>query len=156
MKYKDADKSNLDQSIIKKLEESNKDKKGLFFFGNTGTGKTYTLHALAKNKGKVDNFVELLANFRDAMRKGFYLDNLNDYCNKEFIFIDDVGAENISEFVLEFFYLVVNKRYENMKRTVISTNLTIEAFKDRYGDRILSRLSEMCLIIELKGDDRRL
>ena len=41
--------------------------------------------------------------------------------------------------------------------TLISSNLPInhDALNDRYGDRVSSRLCEMCNYFELKGQDRR-
>jgi DNA replication protein DnaC len=156
MRYKEATIDNLDKSILEAVDNAIKNKKSLFFYGNTGTGKTYALHALSKSRGKVDNFVTLLVEFRDYMQKGFYFTKIRDYINEDYLFIDDIGSETVSNFVLEFLYMVINGRYENMKRTVLSTNLTIEAFQERYGDRITSRLMEMCEIIEIKGDDKRI
>lgn len=156
MRYKNATTENLSHNIKKAVETSIKENKGLFIYGDTGTGKTYTLNALAKGRGEVENFVALLAEFRDAIQKGVYWDKLKEFVAQEYLFIDDIGAEKISDFVIEFVYLIVNKRYENMKRSVFATNLTLEDFQKRYGDRILSRISEMCVLVELKGEDKRI
>jgi DNA replication protein DnaC len=43
-----------------------------------------------------------------------------------------------------------------MKRIVLTTNLQFKDFGNRYGDRILSRIAEMCVLVELKGEDKRL
>ena len=155
MRYKEAKTENLDQYTKNAIEASIAESKGLFIYGDTGTGKTYTMHALSKGRGEVENFVALLVEFRDFMQKGFYFEKIKELVGQEYLFIDDIGAEKLSDFVVEFLYLVVNKRYENMKRTVFATNLTLEEFQKRYGDRILSRISEMCILVELKGNDRR-
>jgi DNA replication protein DnaC len=156
MRYKDAHKDHLPPETIKAIEQCIEEKKGLFFYGGTGTGKTYTLHALARDKGKVENFVDLLVDMRDAMQNGFYKQRLDELTREDHLFIDDIGAEKVSDFVIEFLYLVVNKRYENTKRTVFSTNLSLEEFGSRYGERILSRIAEMCVFHEIAGEDRRL
>ena len=157
MRYKDAKKEDLPKEVHAAMKTALEEDKGLFIFGDTGTGKTYTLHAIANNRNeRVDNFVDLLSTFRDSIVQGWYHDKLIEYANKERIYIDDMGAEKMSDFVHEFVYSLLNKRYERMKRTVISTNLTLDDFKKRYGDRILSRIMEMCVLIELGGEDRRL
>lgn len=157
MRYTDAKRENLSDELRKLIDTSIAEKKGIFLHGNTGVGKTYFIEALARSKmTQSDNFVSLLVEFRDAMQKGVYFDKLKEFTSQEYLFIDDIGAEKLSDFVLEFLYLIVNKRYENMKRTVFVTNLSLKDFEERYGERILSRIAEMCVIHELKGDDRRI
>ena len=156
MKYTNANVENLTEEFKNEVKKTIEENKGLFIYGDTGTGKTHAMHALSKGKGKVKNFVELLVEFRDHMQKGCYFSRIRDFVNEDYLFIDDIGAEKLSDFVIEFLYLVINKRYENEKRTVISTNLSLEEFGKRYGDRLLSRIAEMCVIYEMKGEDRRL
>lgn len=157
MKYKTAkieDLSNEFKDIVKK---ANEEKKGIFVYGNTGTGKTHALYALANRKNKkVRNFLETLIECRDALKNGYYSEKLSDISREEFLFIDDIGSETTSDFVIELLYLLVNRRYEKELRTVFSTNLSLDEFKNRYGDRILSRIGEMCILFEMKGEDRRI
>jgi DNA replication protein DnaC len=156
-RYKDADAKKCSKVLMDAIEQCVKEEKGIFVYGDTGVGKTYFLYAL-KNiiGGSVENFVSLLTEYRDYMQKGYYFDRMIDLTNKEYLLIDDIGAEKNSDFVQEFLYTVINKRYENMNRTVLTTNLSLDEFKERYGARILSRIAEMCVLVELKGEDRRL
>ena len=157
MRYIDAEVENLSEDLKNLIQKAIEEDKGIFIYGNTGVGKTYFLEAIANAKrANPENFVALLVEFRDAMQKGSYFEKLQDFTNKEYLFIDDIGAEKLSDFVLEFLYLVVNKRYENMKRTILATNLNLKEFEERYGERILSRIAEMCVIHELAGDDKRI
>ena len=156
MRYQNAKADDLPKYVLDAVQSAIEKNKGLFFYGDTGVGKTHALHAISKNKSNVDNFPILLVEFRDYMQKGFYLENIKEYTNRDYIFIDDIGSEKVSEFVVEFLYILVNRRYENMKRTVLSTNLSIEAFQEKYGDRIMSRIAEMCVLVEIRGEDKRL
>lgn len=143
----------LKSAVAKAVEEC----KGIFVYGNTGVGKTHFCHAVANSKKvPVENFVELLSEFKDYIQRGCYMDHMKTLCNAEYLIIDDLGSEKTSEWVHEFLYTIINKRYENQKRTIITTNLQLSAFKDRYGERILSRLAEMCVVVELLGEDLRL
>lgn len=153
-RYKDAKINDEIKDLVKKSFDEDK---GIFLYGNTGVGKTYILNALANAKNvSVRNFTETLVEFRDAMQKGCYYEKIKDTIAEDYLFIDDIGSETLSNYVVEFLYIIVNGRYENMKRTVLATNLSINEFEDRYGDRILSRLGEMCVFKEMKGDDRRI
>jgi len=156
MRYINATTENLDKNIRFAIEQAIAENRSIFIYGSTGTGKTYMLHALAKERGEVDNFPYLLVKFRDHIQKGTYHFRMNSLTSQDYLFIDDIGAEKTTEFVQEFLYLLVDKRYQNMKRTVFATNLDLGEFRNRYGDRILSRLSEMCVFLELKGNDRRI
>ena len=53
-------------------------------------------------------------------------------------------------------YRLINYRYENMLRTFFASNLSLQELAERSGDRIASRIAEMCDIIEIGGEDKRL
>ncbi len=171
MRFKDAEFSKLEENL-KKLVIANhsevetqskkiihKFKKGLFLFGNTGRGKTYSLYAIRNNldsAGNVDVWVETLfnlkQNFNSNKTKGKILDDLLWY---DYIFLDDVGVEKDTEWSQEIFYMVVNKIYVEEKTLFMSTNLTVEEFSNKYGDRIMDRLTEICDFYEMKGNNLR-
>lgn len=54
--------------------------------------------------------------------------------------LDDVGTEHMTEAFQTFFDGLVNARYEHDGITVITTNLTSDLFRERYGLRIYDRL----------------
>lgn len=162
-KYQEASVEKIDKKIYKKIKEKVvQGKKGVFLFGNTGTGKTYILHAI-KNRVKeisprtsvvFENWVDLLIDLRDDFNKlRSTIDNISE---NEMIMIDDLGSEKMTEWSQEILYSIVNKAYEREKKIFIATNLSLEQFTERYGDRIFSRLAEACEMIEMKGEDRRL
>jgi DNA replication protein DnaC len=123
----------------------------------------------------------LLAMLRETFRGDSAL-SLNDLidrlCSVDLLHIDDVGAEQTSEWVLEQLYTVVNTRYEDRRSMVLTTNLIDQGarprpadlaadapFDDRFdarlreqiGDRTVSRLYEMCgTPLPMFGHDRRL
>jgi DNA replication protein DnaC len=90
-----------------------------------------------------------------------YQDKNNNYqdsvLNSVRVFVlDDIGVEKVSEFVEEFMYMLINGQYEKVYPIVITSNLPLSQLAERLGDRIVSRIKEMCEIIEIKGEDRRL
>lgn len=129
-----------------------------------GTGKTMVLVELAKNLLKQEKrckFVnvpkllfDLKCNFDGNSRENETI--LSSLERVDNLILDDLGAEKASEWVTETIYILINSRYENMLPTFISTNCTMPELSDRLGDRVASRLVEMCKIIKLNTKDRRL
>lgn len=171
MKYKDAVVQKLDRRV-QDVVRSNYDKgkmkitKGVFFTGGTGVGKTYALHAIKKRTEElcgysscsgVENWTELLFELKEKINSNQIRDFLsNQVTNRPHIFLDDVGAEKQTEWSQEMLYMIVNRAYEQCHALFIVTNLTVDEFTEKYGERITSRLVEMCEVIELTGDDRRI
>jgi DNA replication protein DnaC len=58
------------------------------------------------------------------------------------VVIDDVGAEYDTEWFRSVLNDVVNARYEEMLKTILTTNLEAKGFADSYGKRILDRVNE--------------
>jgi DNA replication protein DnaC len=127
--------------------------RGLLMLGEVGSGKSHLAVAILREvirkgyTGLYYNSPDLLrdirATFDDAapMRED---DLLEEITGVDLLILDDLGAENVSGFVLDRFYLIVNKRYEGCKPIIVTTNLDEETLRARLGDRILSRLDEMC------------
>lgn len=156
MRYKGAKIEDCSIILTNAIKTAGSENKSIFIHGNTGVGKTYFCHAVANGKKeKVENFVSMLYEFRDYIQRGCFSERVDSLCDKEYLIIDDIGSEKTSDFVIEFIYTIVNRRYENLKKTILTTNLTFKDFGDRYGDRILSRIAEMCVLVELSGNDKR-
>lgn len=173
-KFKNAKIEDLDAKLQKQIKEILKnEEKGILFMGETGVGKTHALYAIANTRvvkppagmfsdknsryrGRVRNFIEMLINFRDKMKDGHYRNEILNLMSEESIFIDDLGAEKISEFVQEFVYTIINGSYNKNHRLFITTNLSLDELEKQYGSRIVSRLAEMCEFIVVNGKDRRL
>ena len=62
----------------------------------------------------------------------------------DLLHIDDLGAENTTEWVLEQLYSIVNTRYEDERAMVVTTNLRYEELVAQLGDRTMSRLVAIC------------
>jgi DNA replication protein DnaC len=75
-----------------------------------------------------------------------YLDRLSE---TDFLVLDDFGAERPTDWVLSLLYLLVDRRYENMKTTIYTSNHDLKEISKRLGDlRITSRIERSCKIIK--------
>lgn len=136
------------------------DEKGnSYYFEDTET-KTKQEEELAKlpkvrPQMRVENVAHMLyLAKRDYKDDTDYQDSL---LNSGRVFIlDDIGVEKVSEFVEEFMYLLINAQYEKVYPVVITSNLPLSKLAEKLGDRIVSRIKEMCEVIEIKGEDKRL
>lgn len=165
LRYEKASFSSVSPEIKKAFDKIRKDRRGIYLHGSVGTGKTHTLYALAKQlkeenfKVMVHNSTEFIYNIKrefdlQPIDREHILERTLEF--KGVLFIDDIGAEKMTDWVLETFYLIINKRYEERLPTVFTSNCTIAELAERIGDRSASRIVESCEIVELSGQDRRL
>lgn len=158
--------------------------KGVYVSGQVGTGKTRLLAALMKNEilrttpkeyGEYQGgpagfdpprlpdyplFItvpELLLKIRDTFNSSETdeAEVIGRYSKVDKLFLDDLGTEKPTEWARQTLFLLINRRYEGMKKTFISSNLTLDQIAERLDDRIASRIAEMCIVLEMKGKDRR-
>lgn len=80
---------------------------------------------------------------------------VNHYSQMEFLVIDDLGAEKVSDWSRQIFYTLIDRRYRNVKQTIITSNLTLDEVASMIDTRISSRILEMGKAIKLEGADRR-
>lgn len=148
---------------------------GLTLLGPSGTGKTHLLCAIINeianytlsninyenrdfySQRDIPKFLTV-GQFAMGMRYSKYED-AESFFNKQkrasVLFIDDLGIESSTDFIREALFTLIDYRLANELKTFISTNLSLKEIKEKYHERFLSRLKEMTLIFEIKGDDFR-
>jgi DNA replication protein DnaC len=148
---------------VETIERSLEEGRGLWIQGDVGTGKT-TLAMLisraALEAGRtvaIYSLPRLLSLLRSSMdSEGGLLDFMDRLAAVDLLHVDDLGAENQTEWVLEQLYSIVNARYEAERAIVATTNLMPDQLDERLGARTVSRLVEICGEPQpLFGCDRR-
>jgi len=159
---------------------------GLFITGPRGTGKTHLVSAIAGNiiknlplhtskdqDGKIYyfepqsksypllvNIPKMLMRIKGTFNSDYGIESeesiLNKICSVPVLLLDDIGAEKASEWVKQTLYLIIDNRYGNMKKTFITSNLTLNQISNQLDDRISSRIAGMSNTIRMQGKDRRL
>ena len=163
-----TEKNKHNLAVYKKAREACEEgATNILLTGNTGSGKTYLLTACANLCATLNKSVlfvtaySLNATFLNAHLEGVetrqaILDNLIDV---DVLAIDDLGTENVYKNVTaEYFFSVLNERIARKKQTFISTNLTLNDIRERYDERIFSRLvgQNTTFVAQLIGNDKRL
>ena len=127
--------------------------KGLLMSGYVGCGKSHLAVAILRGiiekgySGLYYNSPDLLRDIRATFQQDSDLtedDLIEQVTSVDLLVFDDVGAENMTDFVKDRFYLIINERYEGCKPIIVTTNLDVDSLENRLGQRIVSRLMEMC------------
>lgn len=71
------------------------------------------------------------------------------------LIIDDLGAAKATEWTEEITYRLINRRYNHLLPTLITTNLAINELRAYLGDRVTSRLAQMTTRVQFEPVDRR-
>ncbi|MFE7395689.1 ATP-binding protein [Streptomyces sp. NPDC057557] len=134
----------------------------LLLLGPTGVGKTYEAHAAIRElaitgvvaRWTVTTAADLYAKLR--VRHGVDSEaEFQKYATSTILLIDDLGAAKISEFTEDINFRLINHRYENALPTLFTSNVLPKELTARLGDRVASRLNEMCQPVVITGPDRR-
>ncbi|MDI3298359.1 MAG: ATP-binding protein [Bacillota bacterium] len=79
----------------------------------------------------------------------------------DLLVLDDLGAEYVKRadtgpsWAEERLYALINRRYEDLRPTIVTTNLTLDELAERIGERTTSRLVEMSVVLPVDGPDHR-
>ncbi len=138
----------------------------LFFYGTVGTGKSFLSGCIAKElieSGHSVIYFSAAGLFETLSR------NMFDYKNKDdarsfnedlygcdLLIIDDLGTEFTSNVAASVFFSLLNERHLSQKATIISTNLSLEDVRNRYSDRVFSRITNQYTICKFTGPDIRM
>jgi len=149
-------------------------KQGVFLYGGAGTGKTWltvaAMHLVIESGQLISQqpypqpwrtylaryvsmpeWLEAQRPGRSVMRE----DAMETAQKAVLLVMDDIGVENPTDWARERIYTALNYRYERMLPTLFTSNHNLDELAGRLTDRIASRITEMCVQVELSGPDRR-
>jgi DNA replication protein DnaC len=138
----------------------------LFLYGDTGLGKTFLSHCIARELLESAHSVIYFSSFRlfelfasytfGRSRSDDQTDLEQHIFDCDLLIIDDLGTELVNSFVSSQLFHILNERILRSKSTLISTNLTLSTFADTYSERVFSRISSNYTMLKLIGDDIRI
>ncbi len=158
---------------------------GLLLTGSIGVGKTHLsvgiLRALITDRGAKGLFVdyrELLKQLQNSYNRNVdvtELGILKPVFDADVLVLDELGASKPTDWVWDTVALILNTRYNDRRTTIITTNyantaplgvdtgsngqiraaMREETLGDRIGERMRSRLQEMCGVVQVSGEDFR-
>ena len=146
---------------VKYATEFKSDSESLLFFGKTGLGKTHLSLSIANEVIKKGYNVVYgpISRIMGNIEKEHFSDNdrttLMNILDCDLLIFDDLGTEFTTSFIASTIFDIVNSRILNKKPTIINTNLDFEEIKQRYSDRIVSRIAGNYRMLQFFGEDIR-
>ena len=154
---------NLCHNFVQNFKQ---DYHNLFFYGTVGTGKSFLSGCVARELLQQGHSViyfsssslfDTLARYSfDIKAKEALYNFYQDLYNCDLVIIDDLGTEVTNSFVTSQLFSCLNERNLRRKASIISTNLSLEELRDRYSDRVFSRITSNYTICKLTGPDIRI
>jgi len=148
------------------IDSFNSDYHNLFFYGTVGTGKSFLSGCVAKelmNQGHSVIYFSAAGLFEKLSEVSFdynakekLTDLYEDLYSCDLLIIDDLGTELTNNFSSSQFFSCLNERILRKKSIIISTNLSLQDLRDRYSDRIFSRITSNFKLCKITGPDIRM
>lgn len=122
--------------------------KSLVMLGSVGTGKTHLAICMLKamiaegGTGVFLSVSELILSIRTSWKDGTTAEKMNLYRDAHLLVLDEVGVQAGTENERQILFSIINHRYNEMKPTVLLSNLKLKDFQAFVGPRIFDRLKE--------------
>ncbi len=150
----------------------NKNQKGLFLHGSFGSGKTYLISSLFNElsdkkyaTSEIVYFPEFLRNLKEDF--SFLENKVNKLKEVDLLLLDDIGAENVTEWGRdEILGAILQYRMNESKTTFFTSNLSLEDLEKHLAvtknsddkvkaRRIIQRVKQLTETLELQSENRR-
>ena len=121
----------------------------LLMLGGVGTGKTLMASAMIESivdskKCRIAKVSKIMRTFKNSWSKetDYTEDDVADYyIGLDLLIIDEVGTQFGSEMEKLFMFEIIDGRYQDMKQTVLISNLDVNGVGSVIGERCLDRHS---------------
>ncbi len=150
------------------VDDDREPQRGYLLLGPPGTGKTLLacilLNELMLRRARPGRFVNLSRKFFQQLKDTYSQDSeqygktfqiLEHMCNIPYLILDDFGVQRGTEWETEMLYDLVDARYGDENFTIVTSNQSRAELEQVAGGRVLSRLVEMCYVVDMQGQDYR-
>lgn len=124
---------------------------GLVMVGGVGTGKTHLAIAIAHEaikQGYSPFFISIFGAIRhvkETWSKGSETSELQaiaDFVEPDLLILDEVGVQFGSDAEKLILFEIFNRRYEEMKPTIVLSNESVDGLREFLGERVVDRMRE--------------
>jgi len=138
----------------------------LYFYGNSGTGKTFMANCIANHLMRQGYSVMYQSAYKlFQFMEDYKFNRINrentakeydSVYNSDLLIIDDLGTEFTTAYTCSVLFDILNTRMLNGKSTIISTNLSVGNLEEKYTERVSSRIKGNFEMMRFIGEDIRI
>ena len=174
--FEDYQRDNFNSAAIGWAHYAVDNNEGLYLYGNAGCGKTLLAAIIAQELlkrgksvifGDVPSLLDALKGTFDKDSESRLEDLMATLSGADWLVLDDLGTETPTEWAVERLYTIINARYNAGLPIIVTSNFDTEKVAYRLnrpknapegvsGNRIVSRLRQMCKVAQISGGDRRI
>ena len=153
------------QRYVERFDEMFRRNKGLLFYGEPSTGKTYLASCIANALMDkripiiVTSLIKLTSSAgpfsKDEEKRRILLEKMNA---ARVMFIDDLGTERDTPYKMEQVFEIIDSRYGAKKPMIVTTNLSLQQMQNEPNirqRRVYERIFEVCHPVEFNGPSWR-
>ena len=141
-----------------------RDGRSMLFYGSVGTGKTFLSNCIAGQLLDQGYSVVYFTSFQLFELLSGTIGNSSEQFRKAYepllesdlLILDDMGTEVSNTFTVSKLFQILNERALSGRSTIISTNLSLQQFRDVYSERIFSRITSSFTLLKFAGSDIRI
>lgn len=125
---------------------------GLVMCGKPGTGKNHLAFAIARHviseyqsSARFTSAIRIARNFKSTWNKSADKSEaqvIEGYSSPDLLIIDEIGVQFGSEAEKMILFEVINNRYEDMKPTILISNLPKDELSAFIGERVIDRMND--------------
>ena len=141
-----------------------RDGRSMLFYGSVGTGKTFLSNCIAGQLLDQGYSVVYFTSFQLFELLSGTIGNSSEQFREAYepllesdlLILDDMGTEVSNTFTVSKLFQILNERALSGRSTIISTNLSLQQFRDVYSERIFSRITSSFTLLKFAGSDIRI
>lgn len=139
--------------------------RSLVLTGQPGTGKTHLACAALSDvirryaaSGRFDTVSDLLRSIKETYRKDSQVserDVISEYVYCDLLVVDELGVQVGSEHEKLLLFEVLNGRYQELRPTILISNLSAGELEDFLGHRVMDRYRECGVVLAFDWESHR-
>jgi DNA replication protein DnaC len=140
------------KKYVEDFQESLNSGGGMILCGNAGTGKTHLACSITKNvirkhcvSAKFISVSEACRSVKETYNPKSAITErqaISKLTSPALLVLDEVGVQYGSDTEKNILFEIINARYENMRPTILISNLALPALTEYIGERILDRMKQ--------------
>lgn len=147
---------NVAQQFRSEFDDAMQSGRFLIFQGPPGTGKTHLALAVLRNllhdgySCRYYSAIDVIRFMREGWRRDSErseLQALDELTRLHLLVIDEIGVQFSTDAERIQLFDILNRRYADLRPTILITNLTLNEIQETLGERVFDRFREVATVV---------